>query len=73
MNTITSLLENPLHKNEVYNSDCGLTMRREKGKAPNGSNFNNFWVLRKNGQYIDHDQFRNDLAERNNCKTVRVD
>ena len=50
----------------------GFAMRREKGKAPNGIHFNNRWVLRDcSGKYLDHDQYRNDLAERNEMKCVR--
>jgi hypothetical protein len=41
-----------------YHSQCGMTMRRE-GPLLN-------WHLRDaKGNLIDHDNFRNDLAERN--------
>jgi hypothetical protein len=65
------LTESPNHPNQIYISECGFSMRREKGNTPNGNSFNNFWVLRKEGQYIDHDQYRNDLVERHGMKCRR--
>lgn len=42
-----------------------VVMNREYGNSPNGNAFASRWVLRTlDGAYIDHDQFRNDLAER---------
>jgi hypothetical protein len=42
------------------------TLMRESGRSPNGNSFGNRWVLRDRlGWYVDHDQFRTDLAERN--------
>jgi hypothetical protein len=66
------LTEHPNHPNQVYISECGYSMRREKGKTPNGNELNNRWVLRHNGNFIDFDQYRNDLAERHNMKTQRA-
>jgi hypothetical protein len=66
------LVEHPNHPNQIYNSDCGYSMRREKG-SHEGIPFNNRWVLRdSSGKYIDHDQYRNDLTERHNMKTQRA-
>jgi len=68
------LTEHPNHPNQVYKSECGYTMRREKkGTTPNGNPLNNRWVLRDcSGNFIDFDQYRNDLAERHNMKTQRT-
>lgn len=67
-----TLIEHPNHPNQVYTSDCGYTMRREKkGTTPNGNPIGNRWVLRKEGEFVDFDQYRNDLAERNEMKCVR--
>lgn len=53
-----------------YRSKDGFTMRRENGKTPNGNPIQWKWVLRdKNGQWIDFDQYRSDLAERNGFDT----
>ena len=50
-----------------YESLCGRVMKREHGKTPNGNDLGGFWVLRDPaGKMIDYDQFRLDLAERNN-------
>jgi len=46
---------------------AGMTMAREEGLTPNGNELNNKWVLRDNsGTMVDFDQYRSDLAERNN-------
>jgi hypothetical protein len=51
----------------VYASDDGYVMQREYGKTPNGNNLDGRWVFSDpSGQLIDFDQYRNDLAERNN-------
>ena len=56
---------------DPYTSDDGWTMAREEGLTPNGNQLNNRWVLRDNtGKFIDFDQYRHDLAERNNCEIV---
>ena len=56
----------PDSKNEEYRSAVGHVMQRENGLTPNGNKVGGRWVLRdKNGKWIDFDQYRNDLAERN--------
>jgi len=47
---------------------CGFTMQREYGETPNGNQLGGRWVLRKDGDFIDFDKYRFDLAERNNIK-----
>ena len=48
-----------------YEAEDGTVMQREKGKTPNGNEFDNRWVLRDpDGNLIDFDQYRNDLAGR---------
>ena len=43
---------------DTYNpSPCGWTMEREGNP--------NHWCLRKDGEYVDRDKYRIDLAERN--------
>jgi hypothetical protein len=50
-----------------YRSKTGYVLRRENGVTPNGNPIADRWVLRDgNGQMLDFDQYRNDLAERNN-------
>lgn len=49
-----------------YVSMCDLTMQREYGLTPNGNSLGGQWVLRKEGEFVDFDRYRNDLAERNN-------
>lgn len=54
---------------EGYNFPGGATMNRENGKSPNGNSFGGCWVLRgADGSYMDHDQYRHDLAERHRLK-----
>lgn len=48
-----------------YVSSCGLTLQREYGETPNGNALNGRWVLRSEGNFIDFDKYRYDLAERN--------
>lgn len=44
-------------------------LAREYGKTPNDNDMNGRWVLRtKNGELVDFDFNRNDIAERNNIK-----
>lgn len=58
------------HGNE-YKSEEGCTVKREYGKTPNGNDFNGNWVYRDiKGTLIDFDQYRNDLAERNNIELM---
>lgn len=48
-----------------------FTMKREYGKSPNGSLFRGRWVLRNaNDNVIDFDEYRNDIAERNNIELI---
>jgi hypothetical protein len=49
-----------------YVAPCGSTMEREpEGESPNGNRFAGRWVLRdKDGNYLDHDQYRHDMMER---------
>lgn len=48
-----------------YKGDS-MTMTREEGKTPNGNELNDKWVLRTEaGMMVDFDQYRSDLAERN--------
>ena len=49
-----------------YKSDGGAMVRREYGKTPVGNDVAGRWVYRdRDGKWIDCDQFRNDLFERN--------
>lgn len=53
-------------RDEVYEGEGGLRMEREHGLTPNGNPMGGRWVLRdKDGKLVDFDQYRNDLAERN--------
>lgn len=52
------------NSDDNYVSMCGLTMQREYGLTPNGNPAGR-WVLRKEGEFVDFDRYRNDLAERN--------
>jgi len=45
-------------------NDKLYTIQREYGKTPNGNDLNGRWVLRKQGEFIDFDKYRNDLLER---------
>ncbi len=54
-----------------FASDDGWMMRREWGETPNSNPVGGRWVLRnEKGEWIDFDQYSNDLAERNNCELV---
>ena len=49
-----------------YASQEGWTLQREYGVTPNGNPIGGRWVLRKpEGIWVDVDQSRHDLAERN--------
>jgi hypothetical protein len=64
-----TFVKHPIFKKseEHYVSEDGSVIQREYGMSPNGSLLNGKWVLRNSaGKYVDHDQYRNDLAERNN-------
>jgi len=54
------------NRNPWYRSfDASIVMRREyEGLSPNGNPFGGNWVLRSDGVYMDHDQYRYDLAAR---------
>lgn len=55
---------------DVYQSETGFSARREEGLTPNGGQIYNRWVLRdKDNNFIDYDQFRHDLFERNGLNT----
>lgn len=61
----------PEIKNEdMYLFEDGRVMRRRMdGKTPNGNPFAGRWVLSApDGSYIDHDQYRHDLAERHSLR-----
>lgn len=54
---------------DKYQSTDGYVLQREDGKTPDGNPMNGKWVYRDSqGQLIDFDMYRNDLAERNNIK-----
>lgn len=56
---------NKMSENLFYAAD-GRIMGREYGAAPNGNPLGGRWVLRSvKGDFIDFDQHRHDLAERN--------
>ena len=47
-----------------------MLMQREYGETSVGNPLNGQWVLRsKEGEFIDFDQYRFDLMERNNIET----
>lgn len=47
----------------------GWKMAREQGETPNGNPIDDRWVLRnENGDWIDCDRYRADLAERHGLK-----
>ena len=57
-----------LVKDEHY-AGVGFVMKREEGKTPNGNNIARRWVLRnEEGEYLDMDVYRSDLAERFNLR-----
>lgn len=54
---------------ERYESRDGvMVIAREYGETPNGNPLNGRWVLRRNGEFVDFDKYRNDLAEHNNLE-----
>ena len=54
-----------------YKSSYGHTVKREWGQTPNGNHVHGRWVLRGPKQeWIDFDQYRHDLLERNNMKIL---
>lgn len=53
----------------TYVSPCKRwTMARENGLTPAGNHVNGRWVLRRDGEWVDFDKYRSDLAERNRFK-----
>ena len=51
---------------DKYATEDGWMMRREHGETPNGNPIAGRWVLRdQRGEWVDFDQYRSDLAERN--------
>lgn len=54
----------------TYSNPSGYSMTREYGKTPNGNDLEGEWVLRKNGEFVDFDQYRIDLAERNHLDLI---
>jgi len=51
---------------DKYATEDGWLMRREHGETPNGNPIAGRWVLRnERGEWVDVDQYRSDLAERN--------
>lgn len=51
-----------------YNHIEGITVYREYGKTPNGNPIGGRWVYRKDGVFMDFDQYQSDLMERNKLK-----
>lgn len=57
--------------NALYEGNDKQVIAREYGKTPNGNALNGAWVLRsETGEWIDHDRYINDLAERNEIDLV---
>lgn len=55
---------------ELYQSANGFTARIEFGNTPNGNPVSGRWVLRDvNGTWVDFDQYRHNLFERNGLRT----
>lgn len=54
-----------------YKSGSGFSAQIEDGFTPNGTPIGGRWVLRdKTGEWVDVDQYRHDLFERNGLRTV---
>lgn len=54
---------------DVYRAGSGFTARREDGFTPNGNPVGQRFVLRDTaGNWIDFDQYRHDLFERNGLR-----
>lgn len=69
----TALADNVMVKIEadVYQASNGFSARPESGKTPNGNPVGGRWVLRDaQGTWIDFDQYRHDLFERNGLHTA---
>lgn len=60
-----------LYSDHSYVSEDGRwSMKRENGLTPHGNPLNGKWVLRNNGQFVDFDRYRSDLAGRNGFEIV---
>lgn len=59
-----------IERNEdEFHTHDGRKISREYGECPNGNNINGRWVLRSaDGEFIDKDGYREDLAERHNLR-----
>lgn len=59
-------------KRKSYASPVGLSVAREHDSlTPNGNPMAGRWVLRDGaGALVDFDQYRNDLAERNDLRLI---
>ena len=66
---------------ELYETESGAYVAKGQAirmsrfqnlKTPNGNKLNGRWGLIKDGKLIDFDQYRNDLAERNDIKLVSI-
>ena len=54
-----------------YISDDGFRVQREYGLTPEGNQVAGRWVLRgPEGEWVDYDQYRNDLLPRHGFVTV---
>lgn len=54
---------------DQFRAEDGRTMAREHGSTPNGNPLSGRWVLRTaDGAFLDFDQYRHDLAERNGLR-----
>jgi hypothetical protein len=56
----------PFIENERYECQNGMVLQREQGTTPEGNPIGGRWVLRSaDGTWMDCDQYRYDLAQRN--------
>ena len=56
----------PFIENQRYECQNGRILQREQGTTPQGNPIGGRWVLRaKDGTWMDCDQYRYDLAQRN--------
>lgn len=54
---------------DLFHTDDGRRMEREYGETPNGNPLGGHWVLRSaDAEFLDFDQYRHDLAERNGLR-----
>jgi len=65
------LYEQDKEGEEWYRSfDHSFRMEREYGQSPDGNPLKGSWVLRSDGTYMDHDQYRYDLAARHDMQLI---